>query len=159
MVLLRNRLRAILPTAGTPRWDQRQAKRTRERIAGTGAWGMDEPDAQTWGARTLGIDGASAEVIAGYIRDLEARSTELARTQSKERTKAFRDKVQKAVRDAKDRLITGWVGEEAAPPISVVLTAEGQHLVQPIQVAGAFANEWGQLWMPPPDPPTGPRHA
>ena len=117
MVLLRGRLKAILPAYGTPRWEQRQAKRTRERIAATGTWGMEEQDAQTWGPRTLGISGASAEVIALYIRELETRSSELAAAQDKARRKAFREKVQKAVRDAKDRLITGWVGEESSPHI------------------------------------------
>ena len=99
----------------------------------------------------MAIDGASAETIGGYIRELDGRVAELAAQLAKDRVKTFRDKVQKAVRDAKDRLITGWVGEESAPPISVVLTAEGKHLVQPVQVAGAFAREWGQLWMPPPE--------
>ena len=143
MVLLKGRLRAILPAFGTPRWEQRHAIRTRERIVATGAWGMEDQDAQIWGPRTLGISGASAEVIAMYIRDLETRGSELAAAQEKERKKAFKEKVQKAVRDAKDRLITGWVGEESSPPISVVMTAEGQHLVQPLQVADAFAKEWG----------------
>ena len=82
----------------------------------TGIWGMDDSDHHVWGPRTLGIDGASAEVIGMYIRDLDARSSELASLQDKARTKAFREKVQKAVRDAKDRLITGWVGEESSPP-------------------------------------------
>ena len=77
---------------------------------------MEEQDAQTWGPRTLGIDGASAEVIGLYIRDLEVRSAELAALQEKARSKAFKEKVQKAVHDAKDRLITGWVGEESSPP-------------------------------------------
>ena len=116
LVLLRGRLRAILPAAGTPRWGQRQATRTRERVAATGTWGMEEQDAQIWGPRTLGISGASPEVIALYIRDLDARNTELAAAQEKDRRKAFKEKVQKAVRDAKDRLITGWVGEESSPP-------------------------------------------
>ena len=155
MVLLRGRLRAILPACGSPRWDQWQAKCTRDRIVATGAWGMDDQDAQIWGPRTLGISGASAEVISMYIRDLETRSSELAAAQDKSRRKAFKEKVQKAVRDAKDRLITGWVGEESSPPISVVLTEDGQHLVQPLQVADAFAKEWGQLWKPPPDPARG----
>ena len=112
---------------------------------------MDEPDAQRWRARTLAIDSASADVIGAYIRELDGRVAELATQLAKDRVKSFKEKVQKAVRDAKDRLITGWVGEESAPPISVVLTAEGKHLVQPVQVAGAFADEWGKLWMPPPE--------
>ena len=150
MVLLRNRLLAILPAVGTARWEQQHAKCTRQRIMCTGAWGMDEQDARTWLARTLGIDGASADSIREYVRELDARAAVLAAQLSRDRVKAFREKVQKAVRDAKDRLITGWVGKEAAPPISVVLTAEGKHLVQPMVVADAFAREWGQLWKPPP---------
>ena len=63
---------------------------------------------------------------------------------------SFREKARKAVRESKGRLITGWVGEEAAPPISVVLTDTGEYVVQPMKVAEAFAREWGALWRPPP---------
>ena len=110
---------------------------------------IEDGDAQHWKPRTLGIDGASVESIRSYIAELDARAAAMSAQLAKDRLAAFRDKVRKAVREAKDRLITGWVGEESSPPISVVQTAQGQHLVQPTEVAAAFAKEWGSSGCPP----------
>ena len=115
IVLLRNRLRAILPAIGTQRWDQQHAKCTRDRIKAFGASGMEDGDAQHWRPRTLGIDGASAESIRTYIAELDARAVAMSAQLAKDRLAAFRDMVRKAVREAKGRLITGWVGKESAP--------------------------------------------
>ena len=85
-----------------------------------------------------------------YIAELDTRLREMEAQHRKDRMHAFRERVRKAAREGKHRLITGWVGEGAAPPISVVLTGAGQHVVQPMKVAAAFAGEWGALWRPPP---------
>ena len=108
-----------------------------------GTFGMEPSDANTWWDRTRGVDEATAVILGQYVEELDGRIRELDAQLKKERQQTFREKVRKAVRDGKHRLITGWVGEGSAPPISVVLTGAGQHLVQPMEVAGAFANEWG----------------
>ena len=135
---------------GPPRWEWDLAVNTRIRIRCISSYGMDPADADHWKARTVGIDGASREAIEAYIKELDARIAQMSRQLQKDRKQTFREKVRKAVRDGKHRLITGWVGEGASPPISVVLTEEGKHLVQPMEVAAAFAKEWGALWRPPP---------
>ena len=93
LVLLRNRLRAILPAVGTHRWSQQHAKCTRDRIKAFGAAGMEDGDAQRWRPRTLGIDGASAESIRGYIQELDTRVAAMGAQLAKDRLEAFRAKV------------------------------------------------------------------
>ena len=113
--------------------------------------GMDPEDAEVWKERTWGIGGATGPQLEAYVQELDGRIKALTGQLRKSRLQTFRERVRKAVREGKHRLVTGWVGEEAAPPISVVLTGAGQHLVQPMQVAEAFATEWGALWRPPPE--------
>ena len=148
--VLRNRFRALQGAVNTPKWRWDFAINTRVRIKFLGAYGMEPEDADRWRDRTLEVDSASGQELEAYIAELDVRLKDMEAQHRKDRLHAFRERVRKAVREGKHRLITGWVGEGSSPPISVVLTANGQQEVQPMRVAAAFAEEWGALWKPPP---------
>ena len=82
-----------------------------------GTLGMEDGDADRWKDRTRGIHGVSEAALELYVQELDGRIKEMSAQLAKGRLASFREKVRKAVRDGKHRLMTGWVGEGAPPDL------------------------------------------
>ena len=61
------------------------------------------------------------------------------------RRKAWKEWVEKADKGGKFKLGT-WVKEETQEPIASVIRGEGEVVLDPNNVAQAFAEDWGSLW-------------